>query len=90
MAVISSALGWLVNGPVIDESRQSSVNTVNSHIMKIESQRTEEKLLSDQINKFWNLDTVEIVFQDQLKCGVIEKVDDPGFQEKPHTYHTEK
>ena len=61
LAVINSSLGWLVNGPVMDERRQTSINIINSQVMKIECQRSEEKLLSDQIKHFWNLDTVGII-----------------------------
>ena len=36
------------------------VNLVNSHVMKIECQRSADKSLSDQINNFWRLDAVGI------------------------------
>ena len=40
----NSSLGWLVN-KVIDERRQTSTNKINSQVMKIECQRSEEKLM---------------------------------------------
>ena len=60
IAVVNSKLGWLVNGTVGDDRREINVNLVNSHVMKIECQRSEDKSLSDQINNFWSLDAVGI------------------------------
>ena len=50
IVAISSALGWLVNGPIADEpakKKGKSVNMAVSHVLKVQSEKKSEKMLSD-------------------------------------------
>ena len=59
MIAINSSFGWLVNGPVAPNKRQN-VNFVSSHVLEIECDISEEKLLSNSIHKFYDLDSIGI------------------------------
>ena len=143
LVAISSMFGWLINGPIKNEVPFKSVNLVTSHVMKVQCETKDDKVLSQEINRFWDLDVLGIsdnetsvyqkfnenikfensryviklpfkethpilpdnyglckkrlfslksrldkdvemkkrydsVFQEQLECGIIEKVNDPG------------
>ena len=60
LTVISSMLGWLINGPVTSNQITKSVNMNISHVMKVQCEKNEEKLLSEEISNFWNLDVIGI------------------------------
>ena len=59
MIAINSSFDWLVNGPVAPNKRQN-VNFVSSHMLEIECDISEEKLLSNSIHKFYDLDSIGI------------------------------
>ena len=61
LMAINSVFGWLLNGPVA-RGNQFSVNLISSDVtvMKIQSYVTEEKNLSNELHKFWDLDTIGI------------------------------
>ena len=61
LMAINSVFGWLLNGPVA-RGNQFRVNLISSDVtvMKIQSYVTEEKKLSNELHKFWDLDTIGI------------------------------
>ena len=63
LVAINSRVGWLLSGSM--RNRGVSMNAISSDftVMKIEARVSEDKLLADEIHRFWDLDTV----------GVIEK-----------------
>ena len=73
LIAISSLLGWLISGPINDNDGKS-VNLINSHVMKIECERSADKLLSSKLSNFWDLDTIGI---SENEVSVYDK-----FQEK--------
>ena len=62
LVAISSALGWLMNGPIIDDPGESVENTnlAVSHTLRVECEKSEDALLSEEIKKFWRLDLMGI------------------------------
>ena len=61
LTAISSMLGWLINGPVNRDQTTNSVNVNVSHVMKVQCEKNEKKLLSEEINNFWKkLDVIGI------------------------------
>ena len=139
LVAISSMLGW----PIKNEVPFKCVNLVTSHVMKVQCETREDKILSQEINRFGDLDVLGIAdnersvyqkfnenivfvngryviqlpfkethlilldnyalckkrlfslksrldkdvdlkkrydnaFREQLECGIIEKVNDPG------------
>ena len=68
LVAISSSLGWLINGPVIGDYDKSTynVNMATSHVLIMQSEKSEEKLLSEEIRKFWSLDLLGITENESL------------------------
>ena len=73
LIAINSRLGWLLNGPI----RRPDSNTNMSTTMLVEACDTEEKRLSNEVHRFWDLDTVGIKenensvlenFMETIKC----------------------
>ena len=62
IVAISSALGWLVNGPIADEPEKEgkSVNMAVLHVLKVQCEKKSEKMLSESITEFWRLDSIGI------------------------------
>ena len=62
LVAINSKLGWLLSGPYEWNNQDSAaVNLATTHVLSIEfNEEQEEALLSSEIEKFWNLDTVGI------------------------------
>ena len=60
-------LGWLINGPVNRDQTTNSVNLniSHSHVMKVQCEKTEEKLLSEEISNFWKLDVIGIAEEEK-------------------------
>ena len=59
LIAISSSLGWLISGPV-SVNKESNVNLITSHTLKIVSEKHADLLLKEQLHKFWDLDTIGI------------------------------
>ena len=49
LIAISSTLGWLVNG------HPHNINMTMLHVLQVQCEKSEDKLLSENINKFWRL-----------------------------------
>ena len=59
LIAISSAMGWLISGP-ISVNEENSVNMITSHTLKIVAEKNDVVLLKDQLHNFWDLDTIGI------------------------------
>ena len=68
LVAISSALGWLMNGPVTDKPDKSEerLNVSVAHVLRVQCEKSKEQLLSEEINKFWRLDLLGIVEEEDL------------------------
>ena len=56
---IKSSLGWLLNCPVAksDDIAESNVNLIqSSHVLKVSCKVKNEALLTQTLQRFWNLD----------------------------------
>ena len=73
LTAISSKLGWLLNGPVIDKGTSRSVNVVNGHVMSVRNEINEEKTLANEVKKFWSLDMVGI---NENEASIYDKFND--------------
>ena len=73
LTAISSKLGWLLNGPVIDKGTSRSINVVNGHVMLVHNEINEEKTLANEVKKFWSLDMVGI---NENEASVYNKFND--------------
>ena len=60
LIAINSVLGWLISGPIKSENQSSSVNVTTSHVMKIECEERSDVILTESLQKFWDLDTIGI------------------------------
>ena len=60
LVAISSLFGWLVNGPIKNEVPFKSVNLVTSHVMKVRCETKDDKVSSQEINCFGDLDVGNI------------------------------
>ena len=81
LVAINSKLGWLLSGPYEWNNQGSAaVNLATTHVLSIEfNEEQEEALLSSEIEKFWNLDTVGIKHNE---TSVYEKfMDEVKFKE---------
>ena len=81
LVAINSKLGWLLSGPYEWNNQDSAaVNLATTHVLSIEfNEEQEEALLSSEIEKFWNLDTVGIKHNE---TSVYERImDEVKFKE---------
>ena len=61
LTAISSKLGWLLNGPINnDDENVQGFNKKSGHTLFVETNYDEDKLLSNEIKKFWSLDMIGI------------------------------
>ena len=72
LVAISSAFGWLMNGPVTDRSDKSEekLNLAVAHVMRVQCEKREETLLSERINNFWHLDLLGITEEEEYSKGL--------------------
>ena len=83
LVAINSSIGWLLSGPM--RNRDVNVNAISSDftVMKIEARVSEDKLLADEIHRFWDLDTVGIK---EIENSVLENfMDNIRFEKGPCT-----
>ena len=87
LIALKSKLGWLLSGP-FDSSKinDCSVNLAVTHVLKISTKVNENvDLLSRNVEKFWDLDTLGIVDKEP---SVYEKfVDDIIFRDNRYEVH---
>ena len=58
---ISSSLGWLMNGPVIEPSEANKkTNIAVAHVLSIQSEQSENERLAEEISAFWRLDLLGV------------------------------
>ena len=60
LIAINSKFGWLLNGPVPAGDVSCNIISADFTTMRIETYVTEEKQLANEVNKFWDMDTVGI------------------------------
>ena len=63
LTAVRSKLGWLLSGPFdVSHCKEGcSMNLAITHVLRIAVESKEKYLLSEKIEKFWNLDTIGIV-----------------------------
>ena len=56
-----------MNGPVTDRSDKSEekLNVAVAHVMRVQCEKSKEKLLSEKINNFWRLDLLGITEEEE-------------------------
>ena len=59
LVAVNSKLGWLLSGPY-NGYDSSAVNLASTHVMMIESRDEQDSSLNNQVERFWDLDTVGI------------------------------
>ena len=62
--------GWLINRPVTDRLEKS----VHLSVLSIQCEKGEDKLLFEQIGKFWDLDLVGIKDEGQSRDDTIGNI----------------
>ena len=76
LVAINSNLGWLLNGPVPKHNNivNNNVNLVqSSHVLKVSCELKNEELFTQNLQKFWDLDTIGIKENEK---SVYENVSD--------------
>ena len=79
LVAVSSWFGWLLNGPVQkDTVGETETNTNLSHVLRAQCETSEDKMLSENISRFWRLDLIGVA-EEELSadhediCNVIIK-----------------
>ena len=73
LIAISSMFGWLINGPVASKPGESSINCI-THVMSIQSESNEDKILAEKISNFWNLDLLGITEGEEKESNALSEV----------------
>ena len=57
-----------MNGPATDKPDKSEekLNVLVAHVLRVQCEESKEKLLSEEINKFWRLDLLGITEEEKL------------------------
>ncbi|XP_066923450.1 uncharacterized protein [Clytia hemisphaerica] len=58
LTLLKSLFGYVLSGPM--KFPESSTNVVSTHVMKIVCETREDKLLSEEVKNFWDLETIGI------------------------------
>ena len=75
LVLLKSMFGWILNGWVFSKERNQSVNFVSSSVLKIGT-TYEDECLTNQVQKFWDLDTIGIKEKEISKYEqVIEDIE---------------
>ena len=67
MVAINTMFGWCLTGPFKNKNNinESNVRLVSStHVMRVACENNEDQIL-DNLNKFWNLDSIGIKDNEQ-------------------------
>ncbi|XP_057298583.1 uncharacterized protein LOC130629417 [Hydractinia symbiolongicarpus] len=79
---ISSKLGYILSGGVMGTKLDTSVNIVNTHVLKVQNELSENKTLEDLVQGFWNIETMGIKKSEEneisdhgIEAGVTFKKD---------------
>ena len=73
LIAISSMFGWLINGPVTSKPEESSINYI-THMMSIQPESNEDKILAEKISNFWNLDLLGITEGEEKESDALSEV----------------
>ena len=65
LVAINSKLGWLLNGPIVTDRNNDSTVNMTSHVMKVSFEKNADRLLSEKIERFWDLDSVGVTENEQ-------------------------
>ena len=61
LVAVNSKLGWVLSGPLKDNECEAATATrMVAHVMQVGFNEKEEELLSAQVHKFWDMDTLGI------------------------------
>ena len=75
---VLTKIGWVLSGPMEVENHPkkfSSVNSVSTHILRTQTEVTEEALLSKQLERFWELDAVGIKEKDSTHEAFLKNLE---------------
>jgi len=63
---IHTKLGWVLSGPAPSEGlAQCSTNLVTTHVLRVDAQPSEQDRLEDQLQSFWELESLGIVGEER-------------------------
>ncbi|XP_066918693.1 uncharacterized protein [Clytia hemisphaerica] len=74
LTLLKSLFGYVLSGPM--KFPESSTNVVSTHVMKIVCETREDKLLSEEVKNFWDLETIGIKENER---SVYDKFNDENY-----------